>query len=218
MKRLFDLTLSSIALLLAGPFLGLIAAAIRINMGPPVFFRQLRPGLKGRPFHLLKFRTMNTARDESGKLLPGQQRLTFLGRLLRSLSLDELPQLINVVKGEMSLVGPRPLLIEYLDLYDLEQKRRHDVKPGITGWAQINGRNALSWEERFSLDVWYVDHQSFRLDLKILWLTFVKVVMREGVTTEEGNLAEHFSGTFGKSKKRTFPTSLPTGHQGKDKE
>jgi sugar transferase EpsL len=195
MKRLMDLVFSLMALIVLLPLFGLIAAAIRINMGPGVFFRQLRPGMNGRPFYLLKFRTMFTAYDATGKILPGQKRLTGLGRILRSLSLDELPQLFNVLRGEMSLVGPRPLLMEYLDIYSPEEKRRHDVRPGITGWAQINGRNALTWEERFFLDVWYVDHQSVWLDLKILWLTLVKVLNREGVTTKEGNLAEHFSGS-----------------------
>jgi lipopolysaccharide/colanic/teichoic acid biosynthesis glycosyltransferase/carbamoylphosphate synthase large subunit len=195
MKRLLDLTVSISALLLALPVFGFVAAAIRMNMGSPVFFRHKRPGLNGRPFFLLKFRTMSTARDESGKLLAGDRRLTRLGRLLRGLSLDELPQLINVLRGDMSLVGPRPLLMEYLELYTPEQKRRQEVKPGITGWAQVNGRNALSWEDKFALDVWYVDHQCFLLDLKILWLTLVKVFTREGILTGEGKLPERFSGT-----------------------
>jgi sugar transferase EpsL len=195
MKRLLDLSVSLSVLLIALPVFGLIAAAIRVNMGAPVFFRHKRPGLNERPFYLLKFRTMSTARDESGKLLPGDRRLTRLGRLLRSLSLDELPQLINVLRGDMSLVGPRPLLMEYLELYNSEQRRRQEVKPGITGWAQVNGRNALTWEDKFSLDVWYVDHQSFLLDLKILWLTLIKVFRREGILTEEGKLPERFTGT-----------------------
>ncbi len=195
MKRFLDLTLSLVLFILTLPLLGLIALVIRVTMGSPVFFRHIRPGLCGRPFSLLKFRTMLTAYDDHGKLLPGRSRMTPLGRFLRSLSLDELPQLINVLRGDMSLVGPRPLLMEYLDLYSAEQKRRHEVRPGITGWAQVNGRNTLTWEERFSLDVWYVDHRSFGLDLKILWMTVVKVIRREGITTKEGNLAEHFSGS-----------------------
>ncbi len=195
MKRLVDLIVSISALLLALPLFGLVAAAIRMNMGSPVFFRHKRPGLNGRPFFLLKFRTMSTEHDEKGRLLPGHRRLTRLGRLLRSLSLDELPQLINVLRGDMSLVGPRPLLMEYLELYTPEQKRRQEVKPGITGWAQVNGRNALTWEDKFALDVWYVDHRSFRLDLKILWMTLVKVFSREGILTDEGKLPERFTGT-----------------------
>lgn len=195
MKRLVDLIVSISALLLALPVFGLVAAAIRVNMGSPVFFRHKRPGLNERPFFLLKFRTMSTARDESGKLLPGDRRLTRLGRLLRSLSLDELPQLINVLRGDMSLVGPRPLLMEYLELYTPEQKRRQEVKPGITGWAQVNGRNALTWEDKFALDVWYVDHRTFGLDLKILWMTLLKVFRREGILTDEGKLPERFTGT-----------------------
>jgi lipopolysaccharide/colanic/teichoic acid biosynthesis glycosyltransferase len=201
MKRLLDLFVSLIVLVLILPLFALIAAGIRMSMGAPVFFCQTRPGLKGEPFSLLKFRSMVTAFDDRGKMLPGQKRLTPLGRFLRNLSLDELPQLVNVLKGDMSLVGPRPLLMEYLDLYTPEQKRRLDVRPGITGWAQVNGRNALTWEERFALDVWYVDHQSIRLDLKILWMTLVKVVRREGVTTRDGNLAAHFAGTRPRKEK-----------------
>ncbi|MDK2846987.1 MAG: sugar transferase EpsL [Desulfuromonadales bacterium] len=212
MKRMFDVIVSLSALVLISPLFCLLALAVRINMGCPVFFKQTRPGLHGRPFNLLKFRTMFTAYDEDGKLLPGQKRLTPLGRFMRGLSLDELPQLFNVLKGDMSLVGPRPLLMEYLRLYSPEQRRRHDVRPGITGWAQINGRNALTWEERFSLDVWYVDHQSIWLDIRILWLTFIKVIRREGITTEEGNLAKHFSGT-GKdtAEKMVSPDSVSSG-------
>lgn len=187
--------MSIILLILTLPLFGVVALAILLSMGTPVFFRQLRPGLHGRPFDLLKFRSMVTAYDSEGNLLPGQQRLTRLGRLLRGLSLDELPQLLNVLHGDMSLVGPRPLLMEYLELYNPEQMRRQDVKPGITGWAQVNGRNALTWEDKFALDVWYVDHWSLWLDLKILWLTLLKVIAREGVTTKEGNLTLHFAGT-----------------------
>jgi sugar transferase EpsL len=195
MSRLMDLVISVVLITLALPLLGLVALAIFLNMGKPIFFRQLRPGLDGHPFHLLKFRTMSDACDEQGQRLPGQQRLTRLGLRLRSLSLDELPQLINVLRGEMSLVGPRPLLMDYVELYTPEQKRRMKVKPGITGWAQVNGRNALSWEEKFALDVWYVDHQSLGLDLQILWLTLVKVVRREGITTQDGTLAQRFTGS-----------------------
>lgn len=195
MGRSMDLIIALLLLTLALPLLGLVALGIFLSMGKPILFRQLRPGLHGRPFYLLKFRTMSDACDEQGRLLPGQQRLTPLGRRLRSLSLDELPQLINVLRGEMSLVGPRPLLMDYVELYTPEQKRRMDVKPGITGWAQVNGRNALSWEEKFTLDVWYVDHQSPGLDLQILWRTLIKVVNREGVTTQEGTLAQRFTGS-----------------------
>lgn len=195
MNRLLDLIVSALLLILILPLLGVVALGILFSMGKPVFFRQMRPGLYGRPFHLLKFRTMSDACDEQGQLLPGQQRLTPLGRRLRSLSLDELPQLINVLRGEMRLVGPRPLLMDYLELYTPEQERRMEVKPGITGWAQVNGRNALTWEEKFTLDVWYVDHQSLGLDLRILWLTLVKVINREGITTQQGTLAQRFTGS-----------------------
>lgn len=195
MKRTLDLIVSMVLLIATVPLFVLVALAILMNMGSPVFFRQLRPGLHNHAFCLLKFRSMANAYDAEGNLLPGQQRLTPLGRLLRGLSLDELPQLVNVLRGDMSLVGPRPLLMEYLDLYTPEQMRRQDVKPGITGWAQVNGRNALTWEDKFALDVWYVDHQSFWLDLKILWMTMVKVIRREGVTTQDGTLAVRFAGT-----------------------
>lgn len=195
MKRLIDLIVSGGVLLVTLPLFALVATAILINMGSPVFFRQKRPGLRGRPFYLIKFRTMAIVHDEKGKLLPGQQRLTRLGGWLRNVSLDELPQLFNVLRGDMSLVGPRPLLMEYLDLYTPEQKRRQEVRPGITGWAQVNGRNALTWEDKFALDVWYVDHQSIGLDLKILWLTLRKVISREGILNKEGKLPERFTGT-----------------------
>jgi lipopolysaccharide/colanic/teichoic acid biosynthesis glycosyltransferase len=172
----------------------LTAAAVYLSMGSPVLFRQKRPGLHGEIFEIYKFRTMSNARDEKGALLPDEKRLTKTGAIIRSLSLDELPQLFNVVKGDMSFVGPRPLLPEYLPLYDERQKRRHDVKPGITGWAQVNGRNALSWRERFELDVWYVEHRSFLLDMKILWLTLLKVLKREGVSSRTGATMEKFKG------------------------
>jgi lipopolysaccharide/colanic/teichoic acid biosynthesis glycosyltransferase len=184
LKRLFDLALilpASVAIL---PLIGIIAVLVRVRTGPPVFFRQVRPGLNGRPFVLLKFRTMNDVRDRQGRPLPDGERLTRLGRLLRATSLDELPEFFNVLSGDMSLVGPRPLLMQYLDRYTPEQARRHEVKPGVTGWAQVNGRNAISWEDKFKLDVWYVDHWSLRLDLKILLMTLWKVVRREGISAE----------------------------------
>jgi sugar transferase EpsL len=181
LKRALDVTGALLGLLLFGPIMLVVAMLIWLSMGPPVLFRQQRPGYRGHPFVILKFRTMREARDHDGRSLSDEARLTPLGRLLRGTSLDELPQLFNVLKGEMSLVGPRPLLIEYLDRYSPEQARRHEVRPGITGWAQVNGRNTLSWEKRFRLDVWYVDHRSVRLDLEILWLTLVKVVRRENI-------------------------------------
>lgn len=184
MKRLFDLLASAIGLLILSLPLALLAWQVRRKLGSPVFFTQVRPGLYGKPFRMVKFRTMTDARDASGALLPDAQRLTPFGRFLRTSSLDELPELWNVLRGEMSLVGPRPLLMEYLPLYSTEQARRHEVRPGITGWAQVNGRNAISWAEKFALDVWYVDHRSLWLDLQILWLTARKVVVREGISAE----------------------------------
>jgi lipopolysaccharide/colanic/teichoic acid biosynthesis glycosyltransferase len=180
-KRAIDLGVALVALLVLAPLMGVVALAIRVTMGTPVFFRQRRPGLDGAPFTLIKFRTMRTALGPDGAVLPDAQRLTPLGRFLRATSLDELPQLWNVLKGELSLVGPRPLLIDYLPLYTPQQARRHEVRPGITGWAQVNGRNALSWEQKFAHDVWYIDHWSLGLDLKILGLTALKVLRREGV-------------------------------------
>ena len=194
-KRIIDFFFAAAALLFLSPFLLLIALLIRLTLGAPVFFRQQRPGLHGKPFTLYKFRTMTDARDEQGNPLPDEQRLTRLGRFLRSTSLDELPELWNVLKGDMSLVGPRPLLMEYLPLYTPEQMRRHEVKPGITGWAQVNGRNALTWEERFALDVWYVDHVSFGLDLKILLLTLWKVLTRQGITHPGSETMPKFTGS-----------------------
>lgn len=182
MKRLFDVMVALTALLVLMLPLLLLILLIRGRLGSPVFFRQLRPGVAGRPFTMIKFRTMTDACGDDGRLLPDAERLTSFGRFLRSSSLDELPELCNVVKGDMSLVGPRPLLMAYLPLYSPEQARRHEVRPGITGWAQINGRNALSWEKKFELDVWYVDHRSFCLDIKILWLTARKVLLREGIS------------------------------------
>jgi lipopolysaccharide/colanic/teichoic acid biosynthesis glycosyltransferase len=164
-------------------------------MGSPVFFKQQRPGLHGKPFYMFKFRTMTNACDGDGCLLPDCDRLTPLGRFLRSTSLDELPELFNVLKGDMSLVGPRPLLMQYLDRYTPEQARRHEVRPGVTGWAQVNGRNALSWEDKFEMDVWYVDNRSFWLDLKILWMTLLKVVRREGISGDGCETMTEFEGT-----------------------
>ncbi|HVJ94279.1 MAG TPA: sugar transferase [Labilithrix sp.] len=180
-KRLVDVVGAGTALVAAAPLLVAIGAAVRASLGKPVLFRQERPGQYGRPFTLIKFRTMGDERDRSGNPLPDRDRLTAIGRLLRSTSLDELPELWNVVRGDMSLVGPRPLLMQYLPRYTTEQARRHEVKPGITGWAQVNGRNALSWEEKFALDIWYVDHQSLALDLVILFRTVAAVLRREGV-------------------------------------
>ncbi|WP_276914888.1 sugar transferase [Aneurinibacillus aneurinilyticus] len=184
MKRSFDLVCSLSLLFITFPIIGVCALLVRRKLGTPVLFKQERPGLHGKPFHIYKFRTMTDERDGQGELLPDDVRLTRFGRLLRKLSLDELPQLFNVAKGDISLVGPRPLLMEYLPRYTPRQARRHEVKPGITGWAQVNGRNAISWEEKFELDVWYIENRSFWLDLKILWLTFFKVVRSEGVSKE----------------------------------
>lgn len=194
-KRLLDLTLTLPALIVFSPVIGIVALLVRSKLGAPVFFRQQRPGLHGTPFMLLKFRTMTDARDEQGNLLPSARRLTPFGQFLRSTSLDELPELVNVVKGEMSLVGPRPLLMKYLERYSPEQMRRHESLPGITGWAQVNGRNALSWEEKFRLDVWYVEHQSFHLDLTILMLTILKVFKREGISGQGHVITPEFVGT-----------------------
>lgn len=181
-KRTLDIATASLALLLLSPLIAIVAAVVWCRLGMPILFTQVRPGLRGRPFKMAKFRTMRDDRDGEGRQLPDAQRLTSVGRFLRSTSLDELPELWNVLKGDMSMVGPRPLLMQYLPLYSVEQARRHEARPGITGWAQINGRNALSWEEKFRLDVWYVDNQSVWLDLKILWLTFRKVLIREGIS------------------------------------
>lgn len=194
MKRFLDLLLAVLALLVLGLPLLVLVWMVRRKLGSPVFFRQARPGLHGRPFTMVKFRTMTDARGPDGALLPDAQRLTSFGRFLRTTSLDELPELWNVLRGEMSLVGPRPLLMEYLPLYSPEQARRHEVRPGITGWAQVNGRNALSWEEKFRLDVWYVDHRSLRLDLRILWLTVRKVLMREGISAQGEATMPRFTG------------------------
>ena len=194
LKRTMDLTLSVAALLLLAPVMGLVAGLIFFKMGSPVLFSQERPGMGGRPFRVYKFRTMSEAFDANGQSLPDAQRLTALGVLLRKLSVDELPQLLNVLRGDMSLVGPRPLLMAYLPLYSPTQARRHEVRPGITGWAQVNGRNAISWPERFALDVWYVDHQSLVLDVRILWMTLRKVLLRDGISAEGEATMSHFKG------------------------
>ena len=193
-KRVFDLCVASVALLILSPILLLLAVLVRCFLGTPVFFRQRRPGLAGAAFTILKFRTMIDPREGEDPLLSDANRLTSFGRFLRGSSLDEIPELINVVRGEMSLVGPRPLLMQYLPRYTSEQMRRHEVRPGVTGWAQVNGRNTLSWPKRFSLDVWYVDHYNFWLDLKILLLTFQKVRKREGITAENHATMKEFMG------------------------
>lgn len=197
MKRAFDLLASSIMLVVLSPVMLAIALEVRRRLGPPVLFTQVRPGLNGRPFRMLKFRTMRDAVDLDGRVLSDAERLTQFGRTLRSTSLDELPGLVNVARGEMSLVGPRPLLMQYLPLYSAEQARRHEVRPGLTGWAQVNGRNALSWDQKFTLDTWYVDNRSFALDLRILWLTVRKVVRREGISAEGEATMAPFSGNGG---------------------
>ncbi len=195
MKRLFDIAVSLFALVLLIIPLSLLAALIRIKLGPKVFFYQVRPGRNGKPFNMIKLRTMTDTRGADGRLLSDSERLTLFGAFLRSSSLDELPELWNVLKGDMSLVGPRPLLMEYLPLYSAEQARRHEVRPGITGWAQVNGRNALSWEEKFQLDVWYVDNQSLWLDIKILWMTLKKVIVRDGINAAGEATMSRFTGT-----------------------
>lgn len=195
MKRLFDILFALAVLVLASPFFSLGVLVVWFDMGRPVFFRQQRPGYRGRPFMLYKLRTMREAHDVSGRTLPDAERLTRWGVLLRRTSIDELPQLINVLRGDMSIVGPRPLLMEYLPLYSPEQMRRHEVRPGITGWAQVNGRNSLRWEERFRLDVWYVDHRSFWLDMKILLLTIRKVLVREGISAAGEATMSKFTGS-----------------------
>ncbi|WP_180709539.1 sugar transferase [Vibrio parahaemolyticus] len=195
MKRLFDFLVSLIALILLSPIIVLVAWKIRKKLGSPVLFRQTRPGLNGKPFEMVKFRTMKDAVDEQGNLLPDSDRMTPFGERLRNSSLDELPGLWSVLKGDMSLVGPRPLLMRYLPLYNEEQARRHDARPGVTGWAQINGRNAISWEEKFALDVWYVDNQTFWLDIKILLLTVKKVFVKEGISADDHVTMPEFEGS-----------------------
>lgn len=195
MKRFFDLLVSLLLILILSPLMLVIAVLVRINLGRPVLFSQQRPGLHGKLFRIYKFRTMRDLYGPDAHLLPDGERLTPFGRFLRASSMDELPELFNVVKGEMSLVGPRPLLPAYLDRYTPEQARRHDVLPGITGWAQVNGRNALSWEDKFKLDVWYVDHQTFWLDLKILLITLWKAIKREGISMPGSATAPEFMGS-----------------------
>lgn len=199
-KRLLDISITATSLLVLSPLIALIALFVRIKLGSPIFFIQQRPGRFGRPFTLLKFRTMRDARTAEGELLPDAERLTSFGRYLRATSLDELPELFNVLKGDMSLVGPRPLLMEYLGRYTPEQARRHEVRPGITGWAQINGRNAISWEEKFALDVWYVERCGFWLDFRILLLTAIRVVKREGISAEGHSTMPYFLGSRSKEQ------------------
>jgi len=194
-KRLLDIVIAAIGLVLFAPLLLLTAVMVRIKLGSPVLFTQLRPGLHGRPFRMLKFRSMTDARDASGALLPDAERLTRFGRFVRASSLDELPEMWNVLRGDMSLIGPRPLLMEYLPLYSAAQARRHEVRPGISGWAQINGRNALDWDDKFELDVWYVDHLSIGLDLRIFFLTFARLLRSEGITAPQSATAEKFTGS-----------------------
>ena len=194
-KRLFDIIASAIALLVLLPVIAVVALQVRRKLGSPVLFRQARPGKDGKPFEMIKFRTMLDAVDEEDNLLPDAERMTPFGHFIRATSLDELPELWNVLKGDMSLVGPRPLLMEYLPLYSAEQHRRHEVRPGVTGWAQINGRNAISWEDKFELDAWYVDNRSFWLDLKIIYLTLKKVVIRDGISAEGEATMHKFTGS-----------------------
>lgn len=195
MKRFLDIVGALVAMIVFSPVMLVVAVRLYRDVGSPVLFRQIRPGLAGRPFEMVKFRTMRNAVDANGSPLPDADRLTAFGRFLRSSSLDELPELWNVLKGDMSLVGPRPLLMEYLPLYTPEQARRHEVRPGVTGWAQVNGRNALSWEEKFRLDVWYVDNRSLLLDLRIIWLTVLKVVRRDGISAAGEATMSKFRGT-----------------------
>lgn len=193
-KRLFDIFFSLLAIILLSPILLLIVILVRLLIGSPVLFTQQRPGYKSIPFHIYKFRTMTNRRDSSGSLLPDAERLTRFGHFLRTFSLDELPELFNILRGEMSFVGPRPLLMQYLPLYSKEQARRHDVIPGLTGWAQVNGRNTITWPDKFKYDIWYVDHWSFRLDIKIILMTVLKVFNREGISQEGQATTEYFKG------------------------
>ena len=194
-KSIFDKILVLFLIILFSPIYIIVSLLIFFKMGSPILFRQKRPGYKEKIFGIYKFRTMTNEKEEFGNLLPDDKRLVGIGKFIRSTSLDELPQLFNVLKGDMSFVGPRPLLVEYLPLYNQKQKRRHDVKPGITGWAQVNGRNAISWEQKFDYDVWYVDNQSFWLDIKILWLTFLKVVKRSDISSTNHATMEKFEGS-----------------------
>jgi len=192
MKRAFDFTASLLGLLILFPLLLVISLMVILKLGRPVFFTQIRPGLHGEPFKMIKFRTMTNDKDEDGNLLPNKDRMTDFGSFLRSSSLDELPELFNVLKGDMSLVGPRPLLMDYLPWFTEDQNRRHDVRPGITGWSQVNGRNAIGWDRKLELDIWYVDNQSVLLDLRILWLTLFKVLKRDDINHEEGKFMPRF--------------------------
>lgn len=194
-KRLLDIIIASIALILLSPLYAFVAYKVKKNLGSPVLFRQVRPGLHGKPFEMIKFRTMKDATDKEGNALPDSERLTDFGKKLRASSLDELPELWNVLKGDMSLVGPRPLLMEYLPLYSAEQAKRHNVRPGVTGYAQVNGRNSLSWEDKFKLDTWYVEHQSLWLDMKILLKTVKKVIIKDGINADGEATMTKFTGT-----------------------
>ncbi|MDD5405356.1 MAG: sugar transferase [Sulfurovaceae bacterium] len=194
LKRLFDIIFSITLIILFTPVYIIVSLLILVTMGRPIIFLQARPGYKEKIFGIYKFRTMTNETDANGELLPDSRRLHGVGKFIRSTSLDELPQLFNVLKGEMSFVGPRPLLVEYLPLYNNEQKKRHDIKPGITGWAQVNGRNAISWEQKFALDTWYVEHQSFLLDMKILWMTMIKLFKRSGISSSSSATMEKFEG------------------------
>ncbi len=195
MKRVFDIVFAFVLLVLFLPLLAIVALLVWFKMGLPILFAQKRPGLNEAIFEIYKFRTMTLEKDEKGELLPDEMRLKGIGKWIRSASLDELPQLLNVLRGEMSFVGPRPLLVEYLSLYNEVQKKRHEVKPGITGWAQVNGRNAISWEEKFEHDVWYVENRSFALDMKILWMTFLKVIQRSDISANTHATMEKFRGS-----------------------
>lgn len=194
LKRAFDIAASTSALVVLSPVLAITAYKVKKELGSPVLFRQVRPGLHGKPFEMVKFRTMKDATDKAGNALPNSERLTEFGKKLRASSLDELPELWNVLKGDMSLVGPRPLLMEYLPLYNAEQAKRHNVRPGVTGYAQVNGRNSLSWEDKFKLDTWYVEHQTFLLDMKILLKTVIKVIIKDGINQSEEVTMTRFTG------------------------
>lgn len=201
LKRMMDVTGAIMALALLSPVIAVSAVIVAVSLGLPILFRQRRPGLKGQPFAMIKFRTMLDARDATGRVLPDGERLTRVGRMLRATSIDELPELWNVLRGDMSLVGPRPLLMAYMNRYTPDQARRHDVKPGLTGWAQINGRNALSWDEKFELDLWYVENQSISLDVKILFLTVVKVLRRDGINSDQAATMPEFMGSVTHDKR-----------------
>jgi sugar transferase EpsL len=203
LKRAFDLLLAVLIMLFIWPLLLLIFMLLLFSIGKPVLFKQKRPGYKGQPFVIYKFRTMTNEKNSSGELLPDENRITWVGQILRSLSLDELPEIFNVIKGDMSIVGPRPLLMQYIGRYSPEQARRHDVFPGITGWAQINGRNDISWEEKFKLDVWYVDNLSFKMDVRIILLTFWRVICREGINREGYATAPEFMGSQPETERQT---------------